>query len=840
MSQKQILKIFAVLPFILVGSLLLLPQAQSFAPFAFIRTLVASWNFGTAGHFTYSGTEFTTSTPLNKASISPLDFTVNTSGEFGAAGSSQVGTSYASSKLSLTGASAQAELASGWTPNWANLVLYLKMNESSWTGTANEVVDSSGLAHHATRYGTPTTSAQSKLGAAAGMFNGSTDYLRIADTNDLDASSVRPSVSVWVKPRSLGKNSVVIEKTSEAYKIETQTDDTWKFQVRNAGATIVNATGGKVTTEWTHVGLVYDGTNLLGYVNGVLVASAAVTTNLYTSAYDFHVGCNSNVSNTCNDGYWDGYIDELAIWKTALTASDMQTIYTRQVAKYAGVYTSPVLDATSTRDWAGLRWTTNLPYGKELPGDYDGDGTPDTETATEYASITPSGENLASGLVGLWHLNGTIGTVVDDAVVPDSSGKGNNGAAKDGDTTNTLQYVQGRFAQGLKFDGVNDCIYIPDSTSLSSTSALSVSVWVNGLDGNNKNIIGQSDLTLNQRAWRILANSSQKWKVLLSSDGVNNDKTYISSGVAFDGQTHHLAFTFNAGTLKLYLDGVEDTSLNKTSDTSITSLFNSTANVGIGCNFDNGGQNAPSSSMIDEAAVWNRALSAAEILQLYRRGANRVNALFRTCDDSACSGETWKGPLDAGGGWFSELHNYTALSSTGDGSGKISLNHPFMDFSKFFPLGLGVLKNRYFQYMLDLESDDAGSACGGSTCYPDVTTVTPVPAFSLVTTVGRSYHGKLIQMDVAMAGSCAGTVDDVRFQLSSDDGTTYQFWNSVTSVWTNVNSTYGDYAQANSKTVINAHLLTFGPATGTLKMKILVPSRTGYTCDVTNPLFRWQ
>ena len=67
---------------------------------------------------------------------------------------------------------------------------------------------------------------------------------------------------------------------------------------------------------------------------------------------------------------------------------------------------------------------------------------------------------------------------------------------------------------------------------------------------------------------------------------------------------------------------------------------------------------------IDEVAIWNRTLSADEILYVYNMGVMRLNLSVRSCDDSACSGES------------------------------------FTDIDDVSPQNLSVSDNRYFQYFV--------------------------------------------------------------------------------------------------------------------------------------------
>ena len=125
---------------------------------------------------------------------------------------------------------------------------------------------------------------------------------------------------------------------------------------------------------------------------------------------------------------------------------------------------------------------------------------------------------------------------------------------------------------------------------------------------------------------------------------------------------------------------------------------------------------------LDEIALWNRALVDSEILNLYRRGANRLKYQIRTCDDSACSGESWLGPDGTNQTYYSELQNVKTagiFSTTGDVQTD-AMNLVFPEFS-------ALVSNQYFQYRVIMESDDENLLCSGATCVPSIESVTVTP-----------------------------------------------------------------------------------------------------------------
>jgi len=74
--------------------------------------------------------------------------------------------------------------------------------------------------------------------------------------------------------------------------------------------------------------------------------------------------------------------------------------------------------------------------------------------------------------------------------------------------------------------------------------------------------------------------------------------------ISYDG-------TPNATDVKLYVDGAQETTLTSTSSQAINTISNGPVQIG------NDARAVTSAAVIDEARIYNRALSAAEIASLY-------------------------------------------------------------------------------------------------------------------------------------------------------------------------------------------------------------------------------
>ena len=75
--------------------------------------------------------------------------------------------------------------------------------------------------------------------------------------------------------------------------------------------------------SWDNFIITYDGTNLVFYINGVQESTQAVSVNLQTNGNDGAIGNNQFSAGR----YFNGKIDEVAIFNTALSAEKITQIY---------------------------------------------------------------------------------------------------------------------------------------------------------------------------------------------------------------------------------------------------------------------------------------------------------------------------------------------------------------------------------------------------------------------------------------------------------------------------------------------------------------------------------
>ncbi len=216
----------------------------------------------------------------------------------------------------------------------------------------------------------------------------------------------------------------------------------------------------------------------------------------------------------------------------------------------------------------------------------------------------------AGGLVGYWTFDGPKINWATGAVA-DSSGQGNTGqlVLMSTSTSPTI----GKIGQALNFNGgVNNYILLPNSL-IQNNTAITTSMWF------KTTISGGMFGYQNGAAGATAANYVPM--LYVGTDGKLRGEYYqgtlnalTSSGSVMDGKWHHAVLTGNVNTQSLYLDG----SLVGTLSGTITNLDMSFNQIGIAkvSGWPSGG-NGPFSGAIDDVRIYNRALSAQEVAQLY-------------------------------------------------------------------------------------------------------------------------------------------------------------------------------------------------------------------------------
>lgn len=233
-----------------------------------------------------------------------------------------------------------------------------------------------------------------------------------------------------------------------------------------------------------------------------------------------------------------------------------------------------------------------------------------THGRADAQSCVPSPD----GLVGWWPGNGNA----NDAIA------GNNGQLA-GDAT----FATAMVAQGFKLDGVGDYVEIPDSPAL-KPARVSVEAWVR-FDSLDTPIVSQFGalglqyivFKKNSRVFNFEGYALRKERrdgvdrfafSVADVNGFGGNNVAYSTTVIAVGEWHHVVGTYDGAAVRLYIDGVLEgqSAVTLTIDYGTRPVFIGTSGETV---FDGKLQ-----GIVDEASIYNRALSPTEIADLHTAG----------------------------------------------------------------------------------------------------------------------------------------------------------------------------------------------------------------------------
>jgi len=223
---------------------------------------------------------------------------------------------------------------------------------------------------------------------------------------------------------------------------------------------------------------------------------------------------------------------------------------------------------------------------------------------------------LADGLVGWWKMDN-----IKDGKVIDSSGKGN-----DGEIFGICEPAEGFVGNGaLKITGGG--VTIPDSVSL-RPSMLTVCGWIK-ID--NKQVRSARFLEKghdNNETYNIQGSENGYGFSMLTAD--DNTHGLSVNGTPF-GQWYHFACTYDGSDIAIYVNG-------KVSDKKTVGKITPCDSTGEPLVLGNRppGMERPLNALIDDFRVYERALTADEVWELYAWKGGDVNysALPQPADES--------------------------------------------------------------------------------------------------------------------------------------------------------------------------------------------------------------
>ena len=225
-------------------------------------------------------------------------------------------------------------------------------------GTGSTVGDSSGQGNVGTISGATWTTA-GKYGKAL-TFNGSSNWVTVADANSLDLTTGM-TLEAWVNPTAVSgyQEAVLKEATGDlAYALYANNGTpAMPAGVMSIGTAQRTAPGTSAiaVNVWTHIATTFDGATLRMFVNGVQTGTASLSGSINVTTGALRIG-----GNAIWGEYFSGRIDEVRVYNRALTAAEIAADMNAAVGGGAPDTTPPTVALTAPASGATVGGTITV------------------------------------------------------------------------------------------------------------------------------------------------------------------------------------------------------------------------------------------------------------------------------------------------------------------------------------------------------------------------------------------------------------------------------------------------------------------------------------------------
>jgi len=412
---------------------------------------------------------------------------------------------------------------------------------------------------------TSTAVKQGKVGQAL-AFDGNLTSISLP-SNPITTVSNPSSSCAWAYNKDLtvspaGWNQTFLNfyiDASNGIRMGSIVNDGKLFVSYRSGATAKGSQSSSAVfsnNTWVHICYVFDGNNVDLYKDGL---SIATSTNTDSPGGASVLGARDDQGN----GNWYGYLDDIRVYNRALSATEIKKVY-------------------------------------------------DSSKSGKQNISLPGPNNLNQGLVGWWTFDGP--DMISN--VKDKSGNGNHGSMI-GFTSTSTAVTAGKMGQALKFDGVNDRLNMGVVADIDAVSVMSVSQWVKV--NKNTTYVFSGKFSSGSAGWDLQTETTTGAVRIVLYPTPNHATT--PSNVIRPGVWHHVVMVYNGfganneEKIHIYIDGINQSlTYNGEIRTSLTSTAASLMFGGWS------GGNSYFHGMMDDSRIYNRALSATEVQQLYNMG----------------------------------------------------------------------------------------------------------------------------------------------------------------------------------------------------------------------------
>ena len=458
--------------------------------------------------------------------------------------------------------------------------------DTSWkAGTTNDLSGNNNTGHLISM-STTTSPVVGKIGQAL-KFNGASGYVNVNSTaGDMTTNSF--SLAFWVKGaiNSSSSGRLVNKRTgSLGYEVYFPTNGGYPFGYIGtttpcAGSCDFGGFSDKVILDkkWHYVVAIFNRTTnkINGYIDGALQNTSVDISAMLSASISNSTNLTIGDASGGGNYYFNGSLNDVRVYNRALTSAEITQLY-------------------------------NLGAGTHI-------------ASSPTVATTTCSNGLSCGLVGYWTMDGkdTKWTSAYAGTITDKSGKGNTGTLTNmGRATST---VEGKIGQALKFDGVSNYVNVNDADSLSAWSggAMTICSWlkITSKQTTTEVMVGKGTSNNYEYAQYVWTDNSIHF-IMWQSSG-SNYLTLSGSSMKLN-QWNYACDVYNISATNKgvgYLNGIQ---VAATSTNVAGTLTNGTSPLNIGRRPDNAA-GSYFNGFLDDVRIYNRALSATEITQLYDMG----------------------------------------------------------------------------------------------------------------------------------------------------------------------------------------------------------------------------
>lgn len=209
----------------------------------------------------------------------------------------------------------------------------------AWYELDGNGIDSSGNGHDGVVNGATATTDRDGNAGAAMSFDG-TDFISLGGL-DIPSGSDELTLAAWINTNEFDQRRILSKATGigtedHYFMLGTIGSGQVRSRLRTGGSvtyTPYSAPGDIPSNVWTHVAMVYDGTQMRFYVNGIPSDNPSPTSQMSpqpkTGTVDTNVGVNTWIGQNPVGGYsFVGAIDDVRIYNRSLSAEELQEVMT--------------------------------------------------------------------------------------------------------------------------------------------------------------------------------------------------------------------------------------------------------------------------------------------------------------------------------------------------------------------------------------------------------------------------------------------------------------------------------------------------------------------------------